>query len=185
MRRLGVEKQADDRHPRRYYDFAKGYQIAADRLLLTIEAEGGTMMQSPVYFLYAHAIELALKACMLSRELKPPRGGGNAHNILMFFDQCRTGGIIDLTDKILLFNALGQNDYQGYRYPDEPKPPRFALPELNWTKEAVNQLMAEVEPHIAAWTEAHPERSPAPSRSIGIGKPSAERRQPVPERPGP
>jgi hypothetical protein len=55
-----------DRHPKAYFDAARGYQSAADRLLLSIESGEKLLIRDPAYFLYAHALELALKACLLS-----------------------------------------------------------------------------------------------------------------------
>ena len=55
-----------DRHPKVYLDAARGYQSAADRLLLSIESGEKLLIRDPTYFLYAHAVELALKACLLS-----------------------------------------------------------------------------------------------------------------------
>ena len=177
-----------ERHPKAYFDAAMGYQSAADRLRQVIEAGEGLPIRDPVYFLYAHAVELALKACLMSCGFAPARAGREGHGISEFFDQCREQRLISINDphremhNLVAFSANGNERHQ-YRYPDKPVTPR-GIPDLGWTKEAVAQLMAEVEPHVDAWSAANP-ASPAPSTNrITFGKPMY-RSQPVPTRKGP
>ena len=53
-------------HPKAYLEAAKDYQVAADHLMLGVRR---LTTFDPVYFLYAHAIELALKSCLLAHDI--------------------------------------------------------------------------------------------------------------------
>jgi hypothetical protein len=65
-----MRKNPSLRHPKAYFDAAKDYQTAADRLMLNAQ---GLLTFDPIYFLYAHAVELALKSCLLAHDLNPPK----------------------------------------------------------------------------------------------------------------
>jgi hypothetical protein len=70
-----------------YFKEALAYRTSADRLheLLPAQPRIGLPLSDPVYFLYHHAAELALQACLLSHNL-PERKG---HSIGALFEQCR------------------------------------------------------------------------------------------------
>jgi hypothetical protein len=70
-----------------YFKEALAYQTSADSLheLLPARPRVGLPLSDPVYFLYHHAAELALQACLLSHNL-PERKG---HSIGALFEQCR------------------------------------------------------------------------------------------------
>jgi hypothetical protein len=95
-----------DRHPKAYFDSAKGYQAAADRLLIVIEDGEGLPIRDPVYFLFAHALELALKACLLSRGFQPARVGRSGHSISDLYGQCRDEKLIGTNDPHREMNNL-------------------------------------------------------------------------------
>ncbi|MGD0108794.1 MAG: HEPN domain-containing protein [Rhodopila sp.] len=166
-------------HPKAYFDAAKGYQSAADRLLLSIESGEGLLIRDPTYFLYAHAVELALKSCLLSSGINPKR----THVISRLYGECRERKLIGTTDynhdiHNLIYFLGSANECHEYRYPDTPEVPR-AIPDLPWAREIVGRLMEEVEPNVVAWVAAHP-TSPAPStKKIAFGKPTFTK-QPVP-----
>jgi hypothetical protein len=84
------------------------------------------------------------------------RDAADAHDIIKLFDKCLAENLISLTDQMLVNALRSANEHYEYRYPDEPNRIRHAIPALPWTREAVGQLIAKVEPHIVAWTEAHP-----------------------------
>ena len=183
-----MANQDQDRHPKAYYNAAKGYQAAADRLLQVIEAREGLAVRDPTCFLYAHAVELALKACLLARNLYVARSGPKGHLITEHYDDCRRHKLLGMNDpdhemnNLIYFLGTG-NERNQYRYPDKPKVPR-AMPALPWTREVVGRLIAEVEPHVEAWVAAHPEL-PAPSTNkFTSGKPT-HTMQPRPTLPGP
>ena len=162
-----MANQDQDRHPKAYYNAAKGYQAAADRLLQVIEAREGLAVRDPTCFLYAHAVELALKACLLARNLYVARSGpkGTPYKGATTTD-CRRHKLLGMNDpdhemnNLIYFLGTG-NERNQYRYPDKPKVPR-AMPALPWTREVVGRLIAEVEPHV---------------ESLGRGSPGRQRRQ--------
>lgn len=165
------------RNPKAYFDGAKAYQIAADRLYLSMKRgeKPRLPIRDPIYFLYAHAVELALKACLLACGFEPPRTARNGHAIADLYDTCRQQKLLGADDPDLLlrnFVALLEqgNEENRYRYPDQHAVGR-CIPDPEWTKEAVGHLMADIEPHVAAWVEANP-TVPEPSRyRLALGKP--------------
>ena len=178
----------EDPHPKAYFDAARGYQSAADRLLLSTESGEKLLIRDPTYFLYAHAVELALKACLLSRGFNPPRRGPVGHRIDGLYHECRGHNLLGANDANREINNLiyllgTGNEYHQYRYPDKPAIPR-AIPDLSWSREVVERLMAEVEPHVMAWVAANP-ATPAPTTSkFAYGKPTYTK-QAKPTRRGP
>ena len=177
-----------DRHPKAYFDAARGYQSAADRLLLSIESGEKLLIRDPTYFLYAHAVELALKACLLSCGFDPASSGPAGHRIEELYQECRGHKLLGTNDvdreinNFVYFLGTGNECHQ-YRYPDKPAIAR-AIPVLTWTSEVVERLIAEVEPHVIAWVAANP-ATPAPTKSkIAFGKPIITK-QAKPTRPGP
>jgi hypothetical protein len=74
------------KHPKAYFDAAKNYQAAADRLMLAAEAGEPLPVSHPIYFLYAHAIELALKVCMLAHGFNPAK----EHTLTKFYMSAET-----------------------------------------------------------------------------------------------
>jgi hypothetical protein len=168
-------------HPKAYFDAAKDYQTAADHLMLGVK---GLTTFDPVYFLYAHAVELALKSCLLAHDL--PTG---KHAIGKFYLECRDRGFVGTDDAdqgmIGLIGFLANaNKNNEYRYPP-PAGPRGASPAPAWAREVVTQIIAEVEPHVMAWMAANPSL-PAPKRSnLAFGKPTFSKNPNPPTRPGP
>ena len=177
-------------HPKAYFDAAKDYQVAADHLMLGVRR---LTTFDPVYFLYAHAIELALKSCLLAHDIawkhlirdEPAR----EHAIYKFYQECQDKGFVGTNDAdrgmINLVIFLGNaNEHHEYRYPPG-KGPRHGSPSLEWTKDAVARIIAEVEPHVAAWMMANPSL-PVPKRSrLSFGKPTFSPNPNPPTRPGP
>jgi hypothetical protein len=151
-----------DRHPKAYFDAARGYQSAADQLLLSIESGEKLLIRDPTYFLYAHAVELALKACLLSSGFDPASAGPAGHSIEGLYQECRGHKLLGANDVYREINSLVYflgtgNECHQYRYPDKLAIPR-AIPVLPWTREVVARLIAEVEPHVMAWVAANPRR---------------------------
>jgi HEPN domain-containing protein len=160
------------RHPKAYFAAAKGYQAAADRLMQAMDAGEGLRVRDPTYFLYAHAVELALKACLLACGFNPPASGKKGHTIEKLYAECSSHKLLGMDDAdrgmIKLIHHLGTgNECHEYRYPDRPKVPRVS-PDLPWTREVVGRLMAEVEPHVGAWVAANPV-GPATKIDLDLG----------------
>jgi hypothetical protein len=124
--------------------------------------------------LYAHAVELAFKACLLSCGFDPASSGRAGHGIEGLYKECLGHKLLGTNDAdrgiINLVHFLGTgNECHQYRYPDKPAIPR-GIPVLPWTREVVERLIAEVEPYVMAWVAANP-ATPSPTTSkIAFGK---------------
>ena len=68
-----------------------------------------------------------------------------------------------------------------YKYPGKST---HVIPDLSWTREAVDRLLIAVEPHVTTWVNAHPEETPPADVRRAMGRPE-HKRQPIPERKGP
>jgi hypothetical protein len=165
------------------FRMARYYQIAADRLLTIMKAGEKLPLRDPTYFLYAHSVELALKALLLANDLPIPTSREKGHDIGEIFVRCRDEKLIgpdpnlELNQLVVLLGA--GNERQRYRYAGKLTRIR---PDLDWVSEGVGRLMQIVEPHVTAWTKGN---SPPPSdHSITFGKPTVTK-QPIPTKPGP
>jgi hypothetical protein len=108
------------RHPlaMELFKKAKAYQISAERLCERFfgnEPVIGIPMSDPIYYLYHHSAELALKALLLSNNIRP----GKEHRITVLLRKCREGGllIIDNNDQLarnLSLSVLSED--KGYNY---------------------------------------------------------------------
>jgi HEPN domain-containing protein len=174
-----------------YFKEAVAYQISADRLYEQIDSQTlkKLPLRDPIYYLYHHASELALKACLLSHDLSVRSG----HSIGAFFERCRTRGFLGIDDEHhelhlihLLMIFLDATDYgKGYRYARE----NDFRPTLRWVQEVVGKLIAAVEPHVEAWAKKKGIAGPsepysATKRWHFFGKPTLTK-QPRPLKPGP
>ena len=135
-----------------YFKEAMAYQISANRLYEQIDSQTlkKLPLRDPIYFLYHHTVELALKACLLSHGLSVRSG----HSIEAFFERCRTIGFLGIDDEhremqgLVVF--LDAKDYgQGYRYAGQGD----FRPDLPWVQEVIGKLIAAVEPHVEAWAK--------------------------------
>ena len=67
-------------HPVGWFENAISFRSAADLLFEAIASpDNKRPLRDPVYFLYHQAVELTLKACLVSRGLKVPEGGKDQH----------------------------------------------------------------------------------------------------------
>src|SRR6266403_4132544 len=87
-----------------YFKEAIAYQISADRLYEQIDSQTlkKLPLRDPIYFLYRHAAELALKACLLSHDLSVRSG----HSIGAIFERCRKKGFLGMDDEHLEMHNL-------------------------------------------------------------------------------
>jgi HEPN domain-containing protein len=171
-----------------YFKEALAYQISADKLLGLIAPQPriGLPLSDPIYFLYHHAAELALQACLLAHNL-PERKG---HSIGALFEQCRKKHLLGTVDEhremhnLMVF--LDGKDYgKGYRYARQ----NDFVPELAWVQEGVRQLIADVEPHLKAWGKNNGVTGPWDPHTVtrlryALGKPTYTK-QPKPLKAGP
>jgi HEPN domain-containing protein len=175
-----------------YFKAAIAYQISANRLYEQIDSQTlkKLPLRDPIYFLYHHAVELALKSCLLSHGLSVRSG----HSIGAFFERCRTKGFLGIDDdehhELHLMQGLvvflDAADYgRGYRYARQ----NDIRPRLPWVQEVIGKLIAAVEPHVEAWAKKNGIAGPsepysATKRLHFFGKP-AHTKQPRPSKPGP
>src|SRR5580693_411403 len=78
-----IVQATDTRHAKAVFEKAIGYRSAADKLFEEIKSPAHSLpLRDATYFLYYHATELVLKACLLSHDWPSQRG----HNIEKLFD---------------------------------------------------------------------------------------------------
>ena len=154
-------------HPVGWFENAISFRSAADLLFEAITSPDNNKrpLRDPVYFLYHHAVELALKACLASRGLKVPEGGKDQHDIGKLFEWCRKKKLLGLDDKHFnmnnLIDLLGQgNRWQRYRYPG-PNPNNehdHFIPDLSWLHALSGAEASPRSPHASGrWPAArHP-----------------------------
>jgi hypothetical protein len=171
-----------------YFKEALAYQTSADNLhdLLPVQPRIGLPLSDPVYFLYHHAAELALHACLLSRNLPEHKG----HSIGSLFERCQKKHLLGINDEHREIHNLmvfldGKDFGKGYRYASR----NDFVPELAWVREGVRQLMADVEPHLKAWGQTNGIAGPWDPYTVtrlryALGKPTYTK-QAKPAKPGP
>jgi HEPN domain-containing protein len=188
--RAGEKPPTPKSSPRRYvpnqkdtgavFEGAVQYHNAADQLYQTLP------MLYPMYFLYHHAIELALKACLLAGGLEYPTTGPDGHNITSLYERCRGNGVLvddEQREMQFLVTMLESGNF-GHRYRYAEHPHRHAMPDYRWVNDAVDRLFAQVEIRVRAWEKTFSDKRTLPKRLIMLGKPSFTE-QPVPLKPGP
>lgn len=148
-------------HAKGCFDEAGAYRSAGDTLLQVLTSPDNTLhLLDPIYFLYHHATELALKAFLLCHGLRVPRGREDGHNIGALFDLCRTNGLLgpahENSELRTFVHFLGEgNRWQRYRYVGAHNE-GGAIPDFAWVREAVGQLFEAVEPLVLAWAKNAP-----------------------------
>lgn len=128
---------------------------------------------APVYFLYAHTLELAFKAYLQSFGCSAPP----IHSLESLCERCRARGLHvnrEIVDTIRLLES--ENAVHGFRY--------FAfvatgIPEIGYLREIVDDLMRTV----AEETRKKPgdDLRKGVVFKITVGKPVQKRRNPAPE----
>ena len=121
-------------------NMAKQYHLAATTLVSIHEK-----VASPRYFLFAHTVELALKAYLRVCGLATPKGqAGHAHKNLL--KTCEQNGL-KVGDQWLNIVALLESEtkLQGFRYFTFTS---TVLPEINYLNEVVEEMVAAVEAEV-------------------------------------
>jgi hypothetical protein len=135
-----------DEHAVSFLGFAEQYQKAANLL-----CDSDKMLGMPIYFMFAHAIELALKAYLrvanvpIVADKKRRR-----HKITELFKECQTLGLkVGPDDVTNMGNVValldGANEEQGLRY---FRTKGATYPDLSWSKDAVKRLLQAIEPAV-------------------------------------
>ena len=108
---------AADAHAISFFGFAREYQNAANLLY-----DSDKTLLDPIYFLYFHAIELALKAFLRAANIPIVADRKRKHhNLTKLYEECRTLGLtIGPDDRFDIRNVVvlleGANEDQGLRY---------------------------------------------------------------------
>jgi len=173
---------ANTRHAMAVFKKAIAYRSAADTLIQVMKSPGNSLpLRDPTYYLYHHATELVLKACLLSHDLH----NTGRHNIGDLFELCRSNKFLSAGPNFELHNLIalleGGNSRDRYRY---VMVNNAAPPDLPWVQEAVGQLFEAVEPQVIAWATNNSALPEPPTTWLCLGKPSYTK-QPVPSKPGP
>jgi len=109
-------------HAGAYFARARAFHVSAARLLAIMESEK-LPVRDPIYFLYAHAVELALKACIRSQGLPTE----DTHAISEHYRECRaligiTDPHHDLRNLVALLESGDEGWKHRYRYPGKSTP---------------------------------------------------------------
>lgn len=157
---------------RAYYDAAT---VILDKRRNASEASGrGGARDDPIYFLLFHAMELALKAFLLSYNQSVQK----THDIKGLYEQCCTLGLrIGPEDRFSIGNVVtllkGANKQHGLRYFAAPS---RVVPELSWTCEVVEQLLQTIAPGIEARSQQRAPRNRGLILTMTMEKPKPKTR---------
>ena len=148
-----MSKKKSDEHAASFLGFAQQYQRAANELLDLHSADH--LLRDPIYFLYAHAVEMLLKAFLRAHNIAivgTPWAKEKGHHLYELYEECcRLGLNVDKNDPVGIRNVVilldSGNRYQGFRY--------FSLesgsvPDLQWTRDIVQRLVNSVQPRVDA-----------------------------------
>ena len=143
---------AADAHAISFFGFARQYQRAANLVY-----ESDNTLKSPIYFMYMHAVELALKAFLRAASVPIVADRKRKHHhITELYEECRGLGLrigpddaFDLRNVVALLD--GANEEQGLRYGRQKG---SSLPELSWARDTVEKLLRAVEPSVEKKAEA-------------------------------
>ena len=164
-----------DLHCAAFWDRAREYKIAADALVQIRDSESPSTTNRvpvrPIYFLYAHAAECALKAYIRVEEPEVEV----THNLRMLYEGCISKGLeLPSNTKVNVENVIGLiqsgNENHGFRYLHRTGK-TVDLPELAWASEIVAALLQAIEPHVSAVLKREDFQSKPTSIQLIIGKP--------------
>jgi HEPN domain len=138
-------------HPKAILNMARDYADAANELFMIADARpkiqsGYLPLSSPLYLLYSHAAELALKAFLQAKNVPPQK----THELAKLYAASRDLGLmIGPQDRFQIGNIVslldsGNKDH-GFRYFNLESCTR---PDLSWVREVIPELIRAVEPHV-------------------------------------
>ncbi|HWZ73903.1 MAG TPA: hypothetical protein VN326_20800 [Casimicrobiaceae bacterium] len=124
---------------------AREYQTAANALLALSEQRPKKVnrqseFSNPIYFLYFHAMELALKAYLVAHKV-PITYWRSGHRVKDLYEECRKLGlIVGPDDRVEIGNIVGLlgDEFQSFRYFSIQS---RGLPALAWTRTVVGALL--------------------------------------------
>jgi HEPN domain-containing protein len=143
-----------------FLNMAKQYHLAA-----TVLFPLGEQMESPLYFLYTHTLELAFKTYLRLHNHVVPR----THELQLLLEKCADYGFCVSRDLKNIVHLLEyENKFHGFRY--------FTLedtarPEINYLRAVVDDLMVIVIEEM----KKRPNTNPPPPKKVIcrtiVGKP--------------
>jgi hypothetical protein len=152
---MPAKKPQDEAHAIAFLNSAREYHDAANELFVIADArpqiQNRRQFNNPLYLLYSHTIELALKAF-----LRTHNKTRHHHFLTKLYSESRDFGlVIGAQDKFEIGNIVSlldsANKGQGLRYFNFETVTTTDLP---WVREVTAELMRAVEPHVLA----HPEQ---------------------------
>ena len=137
-----------------FLNMARDYADAANEPFMIAHArpkiQGHLPLSSPLYFLYTHAAELALKAFLGAKNIPIHE----RHEFVKLYEKCHSLGlVIGPRDRFEIGNIVSLlesgNNKQGFRYFNLES---CSMPELSWVREVIAELIRAVEPHVQSNT---------------------------------
>lgn len=146
-----------------FLNMARKYQKAGSRLLDSIKgdkADPKRALSDPIYFLFAHTLELAFKAFLLCHGEVIPTSGKAGHDIVELHRRCAALGLRLKEDagslpRIVEMLAT-ENEHHGFRYFDPVKGNNGVIPALPWTCDVVNALIAVIREQLGGTAPGGP-----------------------------
>ena len=135
------KKRVEESPAEAFLSMARQYHLAATTLLPLYQ-----QVDSPIYFLFTHALELTLKAYLRSHGLPTPRGS-QGHALRDLLEQCHRNGLqidLDLQNVVRLLES--ENSKHGFRYFVFEGTSR---PEINYLREVINEVMRIIEKEVS------------------------------------
>jgi HEPN domain len=146
-------------YPKAFLNMARDYADAANELFMIAEArpkiQGRHLpLSSPLYLLYSHAAELALKAFLQAKNVPTPK----THELAKLYEESRDLGlVIGPKDRFQIGNIVSfldsGNKKQGFRYFNLES---CTVANLSWVREGIPELIRAVEPHVQAHIDIGP-----------------------------
>ncbi len=159
--------KAVEAHAIEYITAARAFFSAADRLLNPKDA-----FDKPVNFLHAHAMELAFKAYLRTKNEMVVENF-KIHNLSTLCEACQARGlVVGPDDKTDLGNIVGildhMNEAEGLRYFN---PDLSMLPDPTWAHTTIGQLLTIVAAHVDEYSRNNPPDMRAKRLAFTVGKP--------------
>jgi len=126
---------------------ARKYQKAGSRLLKSLEgdtADAERALSDPLYFLDAHALELAFKAFLLSQGETISRSGKPGHDIVGLHRRCEGSRKIPIRSLGVVKMLATENEHHEFLYFDPVKGHNGVMPALPWTGNVVDALFGAI-----------------------------------------
>jgi hypothetical protein len=154
-------------HAVAYITTARAFFSAAARLLNPKDA-----FDKPVNFLHAHAMEMAFKAYLRTKDVMVVKNF-KTHSLSTLCDECQAHGlVVGPDDKTDLGNVVGILDHmkeaEGLRYFN---PELSILPDPTWAHGTIGQLLTVVAAHVDEYSRNHSPDTRAKRLAFTMGKP--------------